>query len=49
MPAKFTRCVRNGGAVRTVKPTKTTHMPICKTKHGWVHGEVHRNKTAPRK
>lgn len=46
MPKKFTDCIKKGGRVRTVKPTKSTHMPVCFPKGGGksVAGEVHKKK-----
>jgi hypothetical protein len=34
MPAKFDRCVKSGGKVRTVKPNKSTYLHVCKPKGG---------------
>lgn len=34
MPKAFEDCVKQGGRVRTVKPNKGTHMPVCFPKGG---------------
>lgn len=46
MPKKFIDCVEKGGRVRTVKPTKGTHMPVCFPKGGGkgIAGEVRHKK-----
>lgn len=46
MPKKFEDCVRKGGRVRTVKPTKGTHKAICFPKGGGASsaGETKRTK-----
>jgi len=41
MPKAFEDCVKNGGRVRTVKPSKDTYAHICFPKSGdAVWGEV---------
>lgn len=46
MPAKFDKCVKGGGKVRTVKPSKGTYLHVCKPKGGkkTVAGHVKHNK-----
>jgi hypothetical protein len=29
MPKMFEDCIKSGGRVRTIKPNKSTHMPVC--------------------
>lgn len=29
MPPKFDKCVKSGGRVRTVKPSKSTYKHVC--------------------
>ena len=43
MPAKFVKCVREGGRVRTIKPRPDVYIHICYPKGGGepVAGEVH--------
>jgi hypothetical protein len=49
VPKAFTDCVKNGGRVRTVKPNKSTHLPVCFPKGGGpsVAGET--KKTGKKK
>lgn len=44
MPKDFTSCVGKGGRVRTIKPTKSTHMAVCYDKKGSHAGEVKKTK-----
>lgn len=46
MPEAFTRCVRRGGRVVTIKPRPNIHIKVCYPKGGGepVHGEVHKTK-----
>jgi hypothetical protein len=46
VPKAFDECVRKGGRVRTIKPTKGTHKPICFPKGGGpsVAGETKKTK-----
>lgn len=49
MPAKFNKCVRGGGRVRTIKPKgkkSKTYLHICYPKSGGspVSGEVKKRK-----
>ena len=49
MPAKFTKCVKAGGRVRTIKPKgkgSKTYLHICYPKGGGstVRGEVKKRK-----
>ena len=49
MPKTFTRCVKQGGRVRTIKPKgkgDRTYVPICYPKGGGspVSGEVKKRK-----
>ena len=42
MPADFTKCVDEGGRVRTIKPNASTYIKICYDKSGKSHtGETH--------
>lgn len=51
MPAKFDRCVKAGGKVRTIKPSKGTYMRVCRPKGGGksVGGHVKRVKKRRKK
>lgn len=44
MPAKFDRCVKNGGKVRTKKLKGGKYMPICYLNGKSYAGEVHKKK-----
>lgn len=46
MPEAFTRCVRRGGRVVTVKPRQDVSIKVCYPKGGGdpVHGEVEHKK-----
>jgi hypothetical protein len=49
MPAKFTKCVKGGGRVRTIKPKgkkSRTYIHVCYPKGGGspVSGEVKKRK-----
>ncbi len=46
MPPKFTRCVKAGGKVRTVKPKPGRYMRVCKPPGAkkTVAGHVKRTK-----
>ena len=46
MPPKFTKCVKSGGKVRTVKPNEHSYLHVCVPKGGGksVSGEVKRTK-----
>jgi len=49
MPANFTRCVKSGGRVRTLKPKgekSRTYVPVCYPKSGGspVSGEVKKRR-----
>ena len=49
MPAKFTKCVKTGGRVRTIKPKgekSRTYVHVCYPKGGGspVSGEVKKRK-----
>ena len=46
MPPAFEKCRSQGGRIRTVKPSKATHMPVCFDKSGSHAGEVKRTKGA---
>jgi len=46
MPQDFTKCVKNKGRVRTIKPNKNTYIHICYDKKGAHRGEVkYKNKS----
>ena len=49
MPAAFEKCRKNGGKIRTIKPTADSYIPICIPKGGGpsVRGEVHHLKKSP--
>lgn len=47
MPKDFNKCVKSGGRVRTVKPTKATNMKVCYDKKGKSHAG-HVRKTGRR-
>lgn len=51
MPKKFDQCVRNGGKVRTIKPTPTTYIHICKAPGSkkTVSGYVKHNKKSTKR
>jgi len=45
MPKDFTKCVKQGGRVRTIKPRNDVYIRICYDKKGKSHrGEVKHNK-----
>ena len=46
VPKAFTKCVSDGGRVRTVKPKAGRYMKVCFPKGGGksVSGEMHKNK-----
>lgn len=46
MPESFTRCVRRGGRVRTIKPRSDVYIKVCYPTGGGapVHGEVKHTK-----
>jgi len=44
MPASFDRCVRRGGRVRTIKPSKDKYMRICYLGGKSYAGHVKRTK-----
>ena len=46
MPAKFLKCVRNGGRVRTMTPKSGVGIKVCFPKGGGpsVRGEVEHKK-----
>lgn len=51
MPEDFTRCVRRGGRIKTIKPRPDVYIPVCYPKGGGspVHGEVHHVKESKKK
>jgi len=50
MPEDFLKCVKDGGKVVTIKPTKDTYQHICYDRNGKSHpGEVHKNKKKSKK
>ena len=46
MPEAFTRCIRRGGKVKTIKPKSGVSIKVCYPSGGGspVHGEVHHKK-----
>ena len=44
MPDNFTRCVRRGGKIKTLKPRPDVYIKVCYPTSGGppVHGEVHK-------
>jgi hypothetical protein len=44
MGKKFDQCVKSGGRVFTVKPTKTTYLHICKKNGKSYSGVVKHDK-----
>ena len=46
MPAKFDRCIKAGGRVRTVKPKAGRYVRVCYPKGGGpgISGGVKKNK-----
>ena len=51
MPKKFTKCVKEGGRVRTITPKKGTYLHVCYPKGGGgpVAGETHHKKETKKK
>ena len=49
MPASFTRCVKKGGRVRTVKPSRGTYKPICYQGNKSYPGETRKTKRKGKK
>lgn len=37
MPKAFEDCVKSGGRVRTIKPSKDKYLPVCYDKSGKSH------------
>jgi hypothetical protein len=46
LPAKFNKCVGDGGRVRTISLPKNKYMTVCFPKGGGssIKGEVHKKK-----
>lgn len=47
MPKAFDNCVKQGGRVRTKKPTPSTYMPICYSGSKSYAGHVKHTKSKP--
>ena len=44
MPAGFTKCLKQGGKVRRIKPNKSTYINICYIGGKSYSGETHKMK-----